>query len=316
MTWLKDIAFGSGNNGGGATIKNQDKTITENGTYAADEGFTGLGKVTVNVAASGGGQETLDLLINRDIVEVRSETEEIGTHAFDGCKSLTDADFPLSTYVGTYAFAGCSSLVNINLPLVTEIPEYCFDRCKSIIVANFANVTVISQYGFNECNGLETADFQNANSIGKYAFYKCTSLKNIDFPKITVLTQHSFGYCENLITIKLPKVVTVEGYSARYCTNLKIVDLPAVTKIETQAFSNGGLTHLVIRTDSVCTLANKAAFTSTPIASSAGYIYVPSALIEDYKVATNWSTYAAQFRALEDYTVDGTVTGELDETKI
>ena len=34
------------------------------------------------------------------------------------------------------------------------------------------------------------------------------------------------------------------------------------------------------------------------------------------QAATNWSTYAAQFRALEDYTVDGTTTGELDETKI
>ena len=30
-------------------LKNQDKTFTENGTYAADEGFTGLGVVTVNV---------------------------------------------------------------------------------------------------------------------------------------------------------------------------------------------------------------------------------------------------------------------------
>lgn len=54
----------------------------------------------------------------------------------------------------------------------------------------------------------------------------------------------------------------------------------------------------------------------TPIANGTGYIYVPSALIEQYKVAENWSTYASQFRALEDYTVDGTITGELDETKI
>lgn len=36
-------------------IKLQDKTITENGEYAADSGFDGLGKVTVDVAGSGGG---------------------------------------------------------------------------------------------------------------------------------------------------------------------------------------------------------------------------------------------------------------------
>lgn len=33
----------------------QDKTITENGDYTADEGYDGLGKVTVDVAGSGGG---------------------------------------------------------------------------------------------------------------------------------------------------------------------------------------------------------------------------------------------------------------------
>lgn len=33
-------------------IKNQDKTITENGVYTADEGYTGLGEVTVDVTGS------------------------------------------------------------------------------------------------------------------------------------------------------------------------------------------------------------------------------------------------------------------------
>lgn len=32
-----------------------------------------------------------------------------------------------------------------------------------------------------------------------------------------------------------------------------------------------------------------------------GYIYVPKALIEDYKIATNWSVYADRFRAIENY---------------
>lgn len=36
----------------GDTINNQNKTITENGTYTADEGYTGLGEVVVNVQTS------------------------------------------------------------------------------------------------------------------------------------------------------------------------------------------------------------------------------------------------------------------------
>ena len=35
--------------GGGTEINNQDKEITENGTYTAEEGYTGLGTVNVNV---------------------------------------------------------------------------------------------------------------------------------------------------------------------------------------------------------------------------------------------------------------------------
>ena len=54
----------------------------------------------------------------------------------------------------------------------------------------------------------------------------------------------------------------------------------------------------------------------TAISKGAGYIYVPRNLVDSYKAETNWSAYAEQIRALEDYTVDGTITGDLDETKI
>lgn len=32
-----------------------------------------------------------------------------------------------------------------------------------------------------------------------------------------------------------------------------------------------------------------------------GFIYVPRKFVESYKVATNWSAFASQFRAIEDY---------------
>ena len=73
---------------------------------------------------------------------------------------------------------------------------------------------------------------------------------------------------------------------------------------------------MIIRSETICTLSNKNAFSGSSVASGTGYIYVPKDLVESYKTATNWSTYATQFRALEDYTVDGTITGELDESKI
>ena len=111
--------------------------------------------------------------------------------------------------------------------------------------------------------------------------------------------------------------------------SLRIVDFPSVTSIQASAFSGcGRLTTFILRSDSLCSLGNISAFKDchhlygtvnsvyNPNGLQDGYIYVPRALIEYYKVETNWSDFATQLRALEDYTIDGTITGELDESKI
>ena len=101
------------------------------------------------------------------------------------------------------------------------------------------------------------------------------------------------------------------------CNMLETVDFPKLTAILTTAFYGcAALAKLILRnTAAVATLQGTNAFTGTPIASGTGYIYVPSALYDSYKAATNWSTYANQFRKLEEWTVDGTVTGELDTNR-
>ena len=258
---------------GGSEINNQDKTITANGTYAADEGFTGLGNVTVDVATSGGGQELLDAVLDRSITEVSSNVKTIPIYTFSECSSLTTANFPLVTTIGERAFSECSSLTTANFPLVTTIDGYSFNGCSSLTTVNIPLATSIGNNGFYGCKSLKTVNFPLVSSVGTQAFYKCSALTMADFSSATSFV----------------------NYSLR-STNL---------------------TSLILRnTETICTLKYTNVFNSTPIESGAGYIYVPSALIEQYKVATNWSTFASQFRALEDYTVDGTVTGELDETKI
>ena len=127
----------------------------------------------------------------------------------------------------------------------------------------------------------------------------------------------SASIIDRSITRIADNIATKIGSSAFYgCTALTEVNLPAVTSLENNAFRNTAVTAAILRGATMCALANTYAFMGTPIASGTGYIYVPAALVDSYKAATNWSTYAAQFRALEDYTVDGTTTGELDPTKI
>ena len=141
-------------------------------------------------------------------------------------------------------------------------------------------VTSIGNYAFRSCSALTTADFPAATSIGNYAFRGCSALTTADFPAATSIGISAFNGCSALTT----------------------ADFPAATSIGISAFNGcSKLTALILRSETMCTLSNKNAFSSTPIASGTGYIYVPRALVDSYKAASNWSTYAAQFRAIEDY---------------
>ena len=130
--------------------------------------------------------------------------------------------------------------------------------------------------------------------------------------------QYAFANCVKLETVVLPNVTRVEKCGFYYCSALKHLDLGSVTYMgELCLFVVTKLAALILRTTSgVCTIPNDIIAYCTLIKNGTGYIYVPRALVDSYKAATNWSTYATQIRALEDYTVDGTVTGELDESKI
>lgn len=164
---------------------------------------------------------------------------------------------------------------------------------RSITEISSSSATSIGNYAFNSCGSLTTVDFPVATSIGNYAFQGCSSLTTVDFPVATSIGGSAFYSCSKLTTADFPVATSIGSSAFRMCSKLK---------------------SLLLRGNNVCTL-NKNVFVSTPISSGTGYIYVPSSLIEQYKAATNWSTYSAQFRALEDYTVDGTVTGELDPAK-
>lgn len=127
-----------------------------------------------------------------------------------------------------------------------------------------------------------------------------TTLNNEDF---TSIGSSGMRHCAKLTDVVLPNVTTLGQYAFYQCTALKRVELPLVTSIGNYGFGNCSVLEALIlaNTAKVCTLSNVNAFTGTLIAGGTGYIYVPSALLASYQAATNWSTYSAQFRAIEDY---------------
>lgn len=104
------------------------------------------------------------------------------------------------------------------------------------------------------------------------------------------------------ITELRTETTTIADHGCRGRIHLTKVVMPNVETIQSYAFySCTALETVVIDTDTVPTLKNVNAFQYTPIANGAGYIYVPASLVDSYKTASNWSNYAAQFRAIEDY---------------
>lgn len=178
----------------------------------------------------------------------------------------------------------------------------------------------ITSVGNNALMGsasLKTIYLPNVKTAGNSSFNACSSLVDVNIPKLETISTQTFYGCSSLMYLTLPSLKTAAVQSFRNCKKLTVVDLASCTSISNLAFdTNPSFKCLVLRATSVCSLANTAAMSNTPIASGTGYVYVPSALVDSYKSATNWTTYAEQIRALENYTIDGTTTGEIDMTKI
>ena len=260
--------------------------VTENGTHDV----TAYASVNVNVEASGGG--AIDALIDGSITEISSNANAVSQYAFYGCENLKSVRLPMATSVGFNSFYNCRKLQTAHIPKVTTIDSYAFQYCKT----------------------LQSADFPLVTSIGPSGFSSCQALKSVNFPLASGAGQNIFSYCSMLLTAVLGKFATLTAYTFYDCANLNTVDLGETQTIQNNAFGNCyRLKAVILRSTTMCSLGNTGAFskcyhfsgttnsTYNPDGLQDGYIYVPSALIEDYKAATNWSTYATQFRAIEDY---------------
>lgn len=139
-------------------------------------------------------------------------------------------------------------------------------------------------------------------SLGWYAFYGCSNLTSISLPLVATSGGNAFTACNQLADVQIPLLTEVTTNMFMSCSSLVKIKLPVLQNINQNGFAySGSLETLILPNTQMCTLSNKNALRLTSIEKGTGYIYVPQSLIEDYKAATNWVTFAAQFRAIEDY---------------
>ncbi len=269
---LKTVLQGKAN-GGAEEVILQSKTITPSESaqeVTADEGYTALEKVTVEAIPS-------EYIIP------------------SGTKTITEN--------GTHDVTAYAS-VNVNVEASSGDPKALLDAAlNNTLTAIDSNVTSIVGYACRGLSKLKTVNLPNATSIGTYAFYYCTAMTSINAPKVTSLGTYAFYNCA-LTSVNFPVATGLSQNAFYSCNNLKKADFGVANKVNQAAFAYcEALEALILRkSDAICTLSVATnAFTSTPIAEGTGYVYVPKALIETYKTATNWVNYASQFRAIEDY---------------
>lgn len=146
---------------------------------------------------------------------------------------------------------------------------------------NNRTITSVRSRAFQGATRLKTVNLPNATSIGTYAFYGCSGLLTVNLPKATSIPSSCFYTCTSATRIDLGAAKSIAGYGLYTCQSLKEL--------------------ILRRSDAICTLSASTSLSNSGIALGKGYVYVPSALVDTYKAATNWSTFATQFRAIEDY---------------
>lgn len=259
---------------------------------------------------------------------------------FANCNSIEYVGLDGIGAYSTQLFSSASrKLKEIRLSSATHFAA-SFSRYSALESVIVPKARQVYKNAFQNCSSLKNVDFSAAESVGEYAFQNCAKLTECDFPELTTIGQYGFAGCTSLTNINLPKVSNINGLGLAGCSVLTKVVFPSVTTLGICIFQNcpaietadfhkpvsfgsavfdgcAKFKQLILRGDTLSSLSDSQVLANTPISNKAdGYIYVPRALIDSYKAATNWSNHATQFRALEDYTVDGTTTGELDPTKI
>lgn len=155
---------------------------------------------------------------------------------------------------------------------------------------NDDTITTARAYAFAYNKALKTATFNNLESIGTTAFGYCTALETVILPKLKDTGYTGFSGCAALKNVYLPIAGTNHG-SFVNCSSLEFIDLPKCSYLNNATFQGcSSLKIIILRHNVRIYLENVAAFANTPFRNGeGGTIYVPQALVENYKTATNWN---------------------------
>lgn len=181
--------------------------------------------------------------------------------------------------IGGAAFSGCENLESVNIPTsIANIRGTAFKGCRRLRWISNKSMLMMGNYALTE-NGLQRAAFGG----GGFAYgSEAACQNNRDLRRAVLPTRYStirgsdYSGCTALVEVICNNNIKSIGASAFYgCYSLKKLDLTRNTEIPT--------------------MESYSAFSKTAADLE---ILVPASLAEEWKAATNWTTYADKIKGV------------------
>lgn len=213
--------------------------------------------------------------------------------------------------------------VNVKLPNCLEIGEQAFFRNACLHEIYFPKVKEIGQGAFLN-TFMKRIDLPECIKIDSYVFQNCFNVKEINLPKVKKLGDSVFqdtGMNSSLSNISLPSMTYLNSYyfygsvfQNALFSNENITQMGGSSQYYAPFRDSQRIKRIIIPK---CTTVPKLGSVDGLVGDNATLkaqvtIYVPRAMVEQYKAATNWSAY--NIAAIEDNRAElqGIFT-ELDE---
>lgn len=211
-----------------------------------------------------------------------------------------------NTDIQEYTFLLCSNLKGFVIPEgVLTIEQYAFQNNLKIrcVCLPKSTGTTIGQYAFQYSWHLDSIIVAAAcTSIGQYAFASLRARRIFINGTLTAIPNYCFNNDVLLEEITIPSTVVTLGTSAFYeCLSLKHLEFGELTSVGQNCFNYcSSLKTIVFHAETPPTAG------ATPFGNctSLEKIYVPysedHSILNAYKVATNWTTYASKIFELDE----------------
>lgn len=270
------------------------KTITENGTHdvtnfaqakvEVPQGITPVGTKEIEVTQNG---EVTEDVTNFKNVHIVTNVPSSGGGTGVPQEKYDALLMTFKQNNNQYDFANDD---------ITSLRDFAFYGDRYLRNAILQNVTQIGENAFANCKVLSTISADKLYNAGAKAF-NASGLTQAVFPRLEVFRSQAFAWCASLVKVKCDKAKTILDDAFNGCSKLKTIDMLGGGSISSPA--RNPLTYfesLVIRSTEKITSTDSLGW----IPSTAS-IYVPDTLVEQYKVATNWSQKASQIKSLSEY---------------